>query len=325
VSEVNRNSANLELANLESKFRLVRDRVDGIFQRFHTGLYLYGAGGLSKSHTVLKHLDDTQANYRLFNSRMTAKGLCLELQDSPDALHVLEDMERITKDADAQGVLRSALWAQPGKRRMVTWTTATERIKFEFRGGIIMIANTPLAEMAELKALSTRIDVIKLEVTDGELVALMRDLANRGYQDPKGELSPSVCLEVVDYLIDQCRQAKFPLDMRLYVNALADYLQWQAKHSRCGWRELVTNRVHQSAAHRLEEAAIMNREQTLEWEREQVRQIMAETDHLSGKTKTAEEVKRFKDRTGLAPATFYRRKREVVAEEARREEDNGDI
>ena len=30
-----------------------------------------------------------------------------------DAIHVLEDMERLTKDADAQGVLHSALSARP--------------------------------------------------------------------------------------------------------------------------------------------------------------------------------------------------------------------
>jgi hypothetical protein len=54
------------------------------------------------------------ANYRLFNSRVTAKGLFKALEKAPDAVHVPEDMGRLTKDRDARGVLRSALWAQPG-------------------------------------------------------------------------------------------------------------------------------------------------------------------------------------------------------------------
>jgi hypothetical protein len=177
--------ANLELANLESKLQDVRDFVNGIVNKYHAGLYLYGAGGMGKSHCVLSHLDRIGADYRLFNSRMTAKGLCLALERSPDALHVLEDMERITKDADAQGVLRSALWSQPGKPRVVTWTTAKETINFEFRGGLVLISNVPLAEMAELKALATRISVVELTVADSELVALMRVARKRAWLPPK--------------------------------------------------------------------------------------------------------------------------------------------
>src|SRR6185312_729738 len=100
---------------------------------------------------------------------MTAKGLFLAMKHSPDAVHVLEDMERLTKDADAQGVLRSALWTQPGHDRVVTWTTATEGSqRFIFRGGLILISNRPLANMPELLALATRIEVHQLEVTDAE-------------------------------------------------------------------------------------------------------------------------------------------------------------
>jgi hypothetical protein len=75
---------------------------------------------------VLQHLGYLQANYQLYNSRMTGKGLYNALEKAPSAIHVLEDMERITKDPDAQGVLRSAGWSQPGHDRVVTWTTGTE-------------------------------------------------------------------------------------------------------------------------------------------------------------------------------------------------------
>jgi hypothetical protein len=112
------------LASLERKLHLVRDRVAGVATGRQTGLYLHGTGGIGKSFTVLGHLDAIKASYKLYNSRMTGKGLFLALSKSPDAVFVLEDMERLTKDRDAQGVLRSALWSQPGHDRTVTWTTA---------------------------------------------------------------------------------------------------------------------------------------------------------------------------------------------------------
>ena len=72
------------LTSLESKLALVRDRVTALHTRHQTGLYLYGSSGNGKSHTVLSHLDQLEANYKLFNARMTAKGLyrALELDDS---------------------------------------------------------------------------------------------------------------------------------------------------------------------------------------------------------------------------------------------------
>ena len=136
---------------------------------------------MGKSYTVLRHLESLDVPYQLFNSRMTAKGLFLALQWAPDAIHVMEDMERLTKDPDAQGVLRSALWAQPGHDRVITWTTATDgKQRFVFRGGLILISNRPLADLPELRAMATRIEVHRLEVSDAELAALMRELAGKG-------------------------------------------------------------------------------------------------------------------------------------------------
>jgi hypothetical protein len=317
-----------DLAKLEQKRQDVRDIVSGIAHGYDFGLYLYGSGGTGKSHTVTTHLDQIGASYRLFNSRMTAKGLFMALEDAPEAIHVLEDMERITLDKDAQGVLRSALWAQPDKSRRVTWVTAKEgKQAFTFDGGIIMIANTPLAEMAELKALGTRINVHEMEVTEAEVAAFLRDMASQGYRHKRlGSLSPAVCLEVVEFVIDQCCQAGFPLDMRLYQHSMHTYLQCQSGHAQNGWRQLVANRVRQSARHRVQDLERHTREGLLEHERDIVREILETTSHLKGKTQTSEQVRLFKERTGGAPATWYRRKAEVRAEDSREAfEDNEEL
>src|SRR5271166_5027932 len=180
MSDMLQPSDRAALASLEKKLHLIRDHVTAVARGYKTGYFLYGPGGVGKSHTALRHLENSDVPYQLYNSRMTAKGLFLTLKHAPDAIHVLEDMERLTKDPDAQGVLRSALWAQPGHDRIVTWTAATDGAqRFVFRGGLILISNRPLADLPELRALATRIEVHRLDVTEAELTAQMRHLAGQ--------------------------------------------------------------------------------------------------------------------------------------------------
>ena len=201
------------LESLERKLQVIRDWVTGVAKNFKHGLFLHGSGGNGKSYTVLSQLRQLEVPYQLHNSRMTGKGLFLALKYAPDVIHVLEDMERLTKDADAQGVLRSAMWAQPRHERVVTWTTATDGPdRFVFRGGLILISNRPLADLPELRAMATRIEVLRLEVTEAEQTARMHDLASRGYrQQDKTVIGPDECLEVTEHLLSECRAAACPL------------------------------------------------------------------------------------------------------------------
>jgi hypothetical protein len=243
----------------------------------------------------------------LYNSRLTAKGLFLALAHAPDAVHVLEDMERLTKDADAQGVLRSALWAQPGHDRVVTWTTATDGAqRFTFRGGLILISNRPLANLPELRALATRIEVHRLEVTDAELAALMRDLAARGYRlQDKVVVGPEECLRVTDHLLKECRAAGCPLDLRLQQKAFQTYLQFAADCSVSHWEDLVAASVREATCHFRHEPNTTSPEIRKAQRRRAVRAILLQT----ADAKEQEEL--YTEQTGASRADFYRRKREV--------------
>jgi hypothetical protein len=295
------------LASLNAKLQLLRDRVTAVAAGLQTGLYLCGAGGTGKSHTVLRHLDGLGVPYKLFNSRMTGKGLFRALGNAPGAVHVLEDVERLTRDRDAQGVLRSALWAQPGNDRVVTWTTdkyGEERVTF--RGGIIMIANRPLADLPELRALATRIAVYRLEVTDAEAAAQLRDIAAGGYaKDGKRLLDAAQSQEIAEYVIRECRTAGCPLDLRLLVNSYLDYLQWEADQSACGWQDLVASRVREAAHHFRQEVTAASPEEKKARRRAVLREIMRQT------TDPAAQERLYRERTGMSRADFFRRKREV--------------
>src|SRR6516164_11593973 len=112
------------LATLKPKHELIRDRVRGVCTYLHTGFYLWGEGGTSKSYTVLDELQVQKADYILHNSRMTGRGLVDTLQEFPTSIHVIEDCESIFDDKRAWGVLRSALWSQSRRRspeREISW------------------------------------------------------------------------------------------------------------------------------------------------------------------------------------------------------------
>jgi hypothetical protein len=225
-------------------------------------------------------------------------------------------MERLVRDRDAQGVLRSALWAQPGHERVVTWTTATGgEERFTFRGGIILLANRPLADLPELRALATRIAVLRLDVSDAELTALIYDIAAGGFRlGGKPALEPAKCEEVADYLVRECRAAGCPLDLRLLHNSYLDYLLWEGDNASCAWQDLVSSRVREVAYHFRHELNTLSQEERRAQRRAVVREILLQTaDH-------SEQLRLYKERTGKSRADFHRRKAEVQSGEFDEEE-----
>lgn len=295
------------LAHFKRKQQLICDLVTAVVMLFKTGLFLYGRGGEGKSFIVLSRLKELNAPYVLSNSRMTAKGLFLALKNAPDAIHVLEDMERLTKDPDAQGVLRSVLWSQPGHDRVATWTNGTNgKDQFVFRGGIIMISNRPLSDLPELRALATRIEVHRLDASDAEMEALMRDLAARGYRSTgKLLIEPGECQEVTEYLLAECRRAGCPLDLRLQQRCFQTYLQWEQDHSVCHWTDLVTASVREATHHFRHTADTTPREERQLRRRDVLRDILRRTADVG------EQVRLYAQEAGGSRADFFRRKREL--------------
>ena len=237
----------IHLHSYESKLQLVKDYTKGVALGFSNGFFLYGVGGIAKSYTVLGELQRLAVDFKLFNSRMSGRGLFEALGEYPNAVHVLEDMERVVKDKDAQGIIRSACWAQKGEdgrqKRTVTWATARGVESIVFQGGLIMLSNRRLDDLPELRAIKTRISHLHLEVTDQEIAAQMRRLAHNGYQHDGKEMSPDECETVCDFVILESQYKLCHLDMRLLDNAFRDYLQWREGHSASHWQTLVATRL----------------------------------------------------------------------------------
>ena len=172
------------------------------------------------------------------------------------------------------------------------------------------LANRPLADLPELRALATRISVMRLEVTDAELVAKMRDLAAKGYTvKGKNLLEPGKCREVCEFVISECRGACCPPNLRLIYNSYLDYILWESDHAACDWRDLVANRVREATHHFRAAPTTMSREERRRWRRNIVREILRLTDV------TAQQERLYEEKTNKSRSDFHRRKREVESGE----------
>jgi hypothetical protein len=292
------------LAELEPKHKLIRDRVRGVVNSIHTGFYLWGDGGTSKSYTVLDELQQRKADYVVHNSRMTGRGLVDTLEMLPTSIHVIEDCESIFDDKRAWGVLRSALWSQSKKRPMereISWTAFRTNIRFTFTGGIILIANTRLEALPELAALATRITVLQLVATFAEVAALMRSVALTGFTFGQDFVTPRECMEVAEYVIDRMRSLDRPLDMRVYVNGVKDYLQCKTGHSETDWKDLIETRLRRTTVLRERRADAMSREAAIALELSQM------------DVSPAERMRLWKERTGKSQRAYWRRLRDSEA------------
>jgi hypothetical protein len=288
------------LRELEPKHVLIRDRVRGVVKHLHTGFYLWGEGGTSKSYTVLDELQKLKADYVVHNSRMTGRGLVDRLEGLPSSVHVIEDCESIFDDKRAWGVLRSALWSQSRERPMrreITWTAFKVNIRFMFLGGVILIANRGLEAIPELSALATRITPLQLVVTFNEVAALMRSVALQGFTYGMDYVSPHECLEVAEFIIDRMRSLDRPLDMRVYVNGVKDYLQCKTGHSATDWKDLIETRLHRTTVLRERRADVIGRDAATALELSKMG------------VSAAERMRLWKQRTGKSERAYWRRLR----------------
>jgi len=297
------------LERYEAKLELVRDYTRGVALGYSAGFYLHGAGGISKSFTVLGELEKLGVSYTLFNSRMSGRGLFDTLQQYPDAVHVLEDMERVVNDKDAQGVLRSATWSQKTKegkqKRVVTWATARGVDQFVFNGGIIMLSNRPLDDLPELRAIRTRISYMELVVSECEIAALMRKVAGGGFHHGQQAMTPEECLTVCEFLIGESKSLLCQLDLRLLDNSFRDYLQHREGCSASHWKTLVAARLAGRQGELLETGP--GRQQELEEDLAVMESALREQPTVQA----AQEV--WCRATGKSRATFFRAKRAFEA------------
>jgi hypothetical protein len=117
--------------------------------------------------------------------------------------------------------------------------------EFVFEGGIILVANTALSDVPQLRAVKTRIPALHYQPTNQEVAALMRSIARDGHRHGQHKLSPDACKEVVGEIIDRANRLKRNLDLRLMVNTFLDRLQWENGEAELHWVDHLETRMRE--------------------------------------------------------------------------------
>lgn len=310
------------LDSLEKKLQLVRDFTTKVAHGYAPGLFVWGSGGIGKSYTVVRQLDELEANHKTLNSRVTGWGLFCHLEKFPGHVTLIEDAESMYRDPRAIGVLRSALDCQRREgdegpvERWVTWagdSSARKPKQVLFAGGIIILSNSELPPRPEVEALKTRIPCVHLTATDEEVRALMRSVSARGYTLRGSTMTPAQCGEVCSFVEAQMHMLRSPPSMRLLINGYAAYLQWSAGLSGTHWQDMIRAEIREQAPQVFKHAVAirkpLSRAERIAKHQQIVRGILAKT------TDRERRLELWSEETGLGHTAFYARKAEVEAGE----------
>jgi hypothetical protein len=290
------------LASFESKLRVLKDRIVGTAEGFYPGAIVVSEGGVGKTHTIVGTLTSMNRPFVLLNSHVTGSGLFRVLKQAKDSLILCEDSETLFDDRKSLGLLRSALdCGLPGEGgklvRAVTWGTNKPESVY-FSGALIVVANRQLPNSAEMRAIETRVPVIRLEFSKEETAAKIRAIASKGYTFGEHHVSPAQCLEVAKLVIKRSEELDQAPNIRVVVQAWRDWLQWSMGAAECDWKELVESRIRKQATSTPRNPKAMQREVEF--------RLLAEMEGLP----TQQQLQRWEEVTKKKRDSYFRRQKE---------------
>ena len=182
-------------------------------------LFVFGAqGGLGKTRTITRTLEEEGVDYALQNSHCTPLSLfSLLFQYRDDAVIVFDDVDSMFSSMAHLGLLRSALWGSP---RIVTYGSSQLPRdlppRFETTARFIFAANVIPKKNDAFGAMLSRCDIYELSATNSEVIDLMRSVSANGFRG----ITPEECAMVIDFISDNSEDLQ--LSMRLLGPSLAE-------------------------------------------------------------------------------------------------------
>lgn len=283
---------------------LLRERTRSVAYGYHTGCYVVGRPGSSKTYTVEEELKRAGVTHVVKNAKMTAPGLVKLLQDRPEGVVVLDDIPSMLTERPAQQILLAALGGTAGRPRTISYTTAESdgRRAFEYSGGIIAISNVPLRHDPLANAVQSRVPLLEHEPTDEMLAAFMRFRAIQGPDD----LMAEEALAVADFVIEESRACEYRLDLRSLDKAWADYRFCRDGRGTCRWQELVRSSLKKTSA--TSSTGPVTRRDTKDHHLRVAKELL---DRYPGPNDKEARDREWADRTQRSPDTLYREWRKL--------------
>jgi hypothetical protein len=228
----------VEPTALEQRQQTLSHMVKMVARKVSHALFVFGAqGGLGKSRTILRCLDEEGIVPVLVNSHVTPLSLYSTLfQHRSEQVIFFDDVDSMFSSMAHLGLLRSALWGSP---RIVTYGSSQLPSdlppSFEFTSRCIFAANVIPTKNDAFKAVLSRCDIFELSATNEEVLELMRAVSAKGFHG----LTPEDCSMVIDFIAENCEDRQ--LSMRLLGPSLR---KLQYARSEClDWRPLIKSQL----------------------------------------------------------------------------------
>ena len=161
------------LSALEQKQQLLAHHVKMVARKLSHALFVFGSqGGLGKSRTIVRTLDEEGITPVLVNSHVTPLSLySIFFQHRSEAVIFLDDVDSVFGSMPHLGLLRSSLWGNP---RIVTYGSSQLPSDlppaFEFTSRCIFAANVIPSKNDAFKAVLSRCDIFELSATNEEVL-----------------------------------------------------------------------------------------------------------------------------------------------------------
>jgi hypothetical protein len=185
---------------INERFDFVSSLVNMVASKQTPSVIITGEGGLGKSYTVKKALDEaglrdmsevlaesdigsvimSEKCYVVMKGYSTAKALYRTLYENRNSVIVFDDCDSILKDVDALNVLKGAL--DSFDKRIISWNSELRDDSiprmFQFKGGIVFISNMKPEKLDQ--ALKTRSMCVDLSMSTDQKLDRMEHILESG-------------------------------------------------------------------------------------------------------------------------------------------------
>ena len=181
---------------INKRFDFVKQMVDMVAKKTVASAIITGQGGLGKSHTVMKALEEqglqnvteladfevgqvlnARKCYRVIKGFSTAKGLYRTLFEGNKMTLVFDDCDSVLKDPVALNILKGALDSY--SERYISWNADMKDDdlprSFKFEGSVVFISNMELEKLDQ--AIRSRAMCVDLSMTEDQKVERMGVIA----------------------------------------------------------------------------------------------------------------------------------------------------
>jgi hypothetical protein len=188
-----------------------------------------GEGGLGKSYTVLKELQEMNLveheDYVVIKGYSTPKALYATLYENANKIVIFDDCDSILKDAIALNILKGAL--DTYEKRTISWMSRgpfSDDLpdSFDFNGQVIFISNLKLNKIDQ--AVRSRAIAVDVSMNNNEKIQRIRSIIS----DILPEYDVKTKEEVLEFL-EQNIHITRTFNIRTFQNVIKVHVQYNGK------------------------------------------------------------------------------------------------